>query len=206
MTHIYPIFGDDHYNRPISELEFKPKLKLAKISEKYGFEDWLQSLKIKVKDIWIFYLFDDSLEYYYCSPFNPYHSLGYVGCWYDVNSLVVPHTVTSNGVFLTNGEKVESEYFEDGEFRFHNWFEDQIEVSGADDDGNAERSLLIHDFATHEGEFSLREMGLDQQDLECLTAAEVLSKAYEAVLEYRNSGSNEDLFNLFENEAIAVKY
>jgi len=203
MTHIYSIFNNDHYDRLLEQFEFKPRLKLAKISEKYGFEYWLEVLKIEVKDIWFFYLFDEALAYHWCSP-QTYHALGYVGCWYDVNSLVVPHTITRDGVILANGGTVHPEYLEDGEFRYHNWFEDQIEVSGADNDGNAERSILIHDFATHEGEFSLEELGVDQQDIECLTAAEVLSKAYEAVLEYRNGWGHESLFNLFEKEAIAV--
>lgn len=205
MTH--PIFQDDHYSRPIPEMEFKPKLKLAKISEKYGFEDWLQSLKIEVKDIWVFYLFDDSLEYYYCSPFNPYHSLGYVGVTYDYDSLKVyttPYRVDGQ-VRLANGGAIPDEYFDEDEFIQHHWFEDQLQDAGGNNiDGNAERSILIHDFATHKGEFSLQELGLDRQDIECLTAAEVMSKAFDAVLEYRNRGCDEDLLKFFEKEAIAV--
>jgi hypothetical protein len=202
----HPIFRDNHYDRRIDEMEFKPKLKLAKISEKYGFRHWLDTFKIEVKDIWVFYLFDESLCYRWCSP-ETYHSLGYVGVTYDYDSLKVyttPYRVDGQ-VRLADRSSISSEYFEDGEFLQHHWFEDQLQGAGGDNiDGNAERSILVHDFATHEGEFSLQELGLDQQDIEYLTAAEVMSKAFDAVLEYRNHGCDEDLLKFFEEEAIAA--
>lgn len=197
------IFNDDCYDCLISEMEFKPKLMLAKVSEKYGYEHWLEGFKIEVKDIWTFYLFNESLCYRWCSP-ETYHALGYVGVWYDYDSLKIPVMINGDEFRLANGDPVDSEYIEDGEFRQHHWFEDQLRGAGNNIDGNPEKSILIHDFATHEGEFSLRELGLDQDDIECLTAAEVLSKAFDAVLEYRSSGGDEDLFALFEKESIAV--
>lgn len=195
----HPIFRDNHYDLRIAEMEIKPKLKLAKCSEKYGFQYWLDTFKIEVKDIWVFYLFDESLAYHWCSP-ESYHSLGYVGVTYDYDSLKVyttPHRVDGQ-VRLANGVVIPDEYFDEDGFLQHHWFEDQLRDAGGNNiDGNAERSILIHDFTTHEGEFSLQELGLDRQDVEYLTAAEVLSKAFDAVLEYRNRGCDEDLLKFF---------
>lgn len=198
---IHQLFDDEHYNKPISEMEFKPKLRLGKCSELKGYEYWLESLGIEVKDVWGFYLFDESLIYHYCSPFNGYHSLGFVGWWYDEGSLKVPTKTLGGELTLIDGSPIDSEYIDDERgFLHHSWFEDQIEESiKVDSDGCPKTSILIHDFEAGEGRYSLEDMSISQYETENNTAAEILSEVFEYLLGYKNSYTGEVLLDLLKS-------
>lgn len=100
---------------PISQLEFKPVIKLAKISQKHGFEDWLKHEQVEVKDIWGFYIYNDSVLTYCCEIVGSYW-LECLGYWFD--------EVASVGKVLNENYLTETDGGVDLALR--QWLEDEL--------------------------------------------------------------------------------
>ena len=105
----------DYDKTPVSQLEYKPVIKLAKVSQKHGFEDWLEHNQIAVGDIWGFYIYNESVLTY-CCEFTGSYWLECLDYWFD--------EVKSLGKVLDEAYLTETNG--DSDLALRRWLEDEL--------------------------------------------------------------------------------
>jgi hypothetical protein len=145
MTKINPLFNDDRYAALVGNaatMNNPPRIVIGRRQNNHDFEDMGIG---GLGDMYEYHLYDDRLEFCYCSPFDRFHNSVLLGYSFTGDAQIVDREKWDKYV-----EDNPEDYKEDGED--HPWraIEDQLRSSCGDQDdlpvSNHRKVLVVWDF------------------------------------------------------------